>query len=712
MTGAVLAALLSATIAPVAELPPSGIEPCAIFDKPSAETVATRSIAAADLVGLADIGRSDPFESESPFGISPDGRSIAFVVRRANANADAYCQRLLVAPLGGGQEAREVDRGGDIILRDFDLRKFVSITSGMAKVVTPRWSPDGRHIAYLKKAGSTHQVWLVESSGGSPAVQASRLPDNVDDFAWNADGTALVIASRPGIRLQAEAIARESLAGFLFDDRFAPQIADRPIPIDPVATDYSAVELAGGVIRKATPQEIALLRPERPPGVPRDARTSVQASGGAIAWREPRFPQRLLSPSRLAVRLPDGRELGCDMPCGDVRHLWWSADGEHLYILAKTGWADKDSVLLRWRLSEARPVQIMTTADELIGCASAGGELVCAREGSVRPRRLVAIDPESGRERLVFDPNPDFALIALGTVRRLRFRTAFGVESHADLVLPPGHRPGEKHPLVVVQYHSQGFLRGGTGDEFPIQLLAAKGFAVLSFARPASPPAVMAATSELELMKAGRRDWIDRRNVHSALETAVAQAIATGTVDAEHMGISGFSDGTATVQWALVNSALFKAAAVGTCCEDMSAFALAAGPVFTQQGRDIGAAFFEPGAEAHWKPQSLLLNVDRIDVPILIQNNDSEYEGSLDVVELYKLRGKAIEMFVMEGAPHIKYRPAHRLAIYERSTEWFQFWLQGVMNCDPARVAQYARWRAMKGAPDAPRCEVALSGGP
>ena len=105
---------------------------------------------------------------------------------------------------------------------------------------------------------------------------------------------------------------------------------------------------------------------------------------------------------------------------------------------------------------------------------------------------------------------------------------------------------------------------------------------------------------------------------------------------------------------------------------------------------------------------SLILNVDRIDTPILVQTGDSEYEIGLDVAEVYRTRGKAFELYVLEDEPHVKYQPAHRQAIYARSTEWFQFWLKGEMNCDPAKSAQYDRWKAMPGAPPADnlQCEI------
>lgn len=677
------------------------VDPCLGLERQNASVPATlRPVTALDQATLVDIGRSDPYDSPSPFGISPDGTQIAFVVRRGNPAANAFCQKLVTMPLAGKGGLRELDRGGTFIRDTFVLRNFTAVVSGYAKVITPHWAPDGSRLAYLKRVDDRTQVWIVDARGGRPAWRAGDLPDDVEDFAWGSDGTSLIVATRPDLRLGAEAIAREARSGFLFDDRFAPQFAPRPLPTGPLPTHFGTIDLATGAVRTALPAERERLSPAVPVDRPRGATGYTTGAGGVAAWTQSKDPARLVAPTSLVIRRRNGTTVTCDTAlCEGTRQLWWSRDGHTLLVLQRTGWGASRTALLRWDSRRSKPVRILSTDDALIGCLYQTRELVCARERASAPRQVIAIDPRTGAQRLILDPNPDWRGLQRGAVRRFTFRNAYGVESYADLVLPPGHLPGQTHPLVVVQYVTDGFLRGGTGDEAPIQVLAAKGFVVLSFSRPDFPAWVLAASDERELRRRNRVDWLDRRSVQSSLQMAIARAIATGTVDPARMGISGFSDGTSTTQWALINSSLFKVASLGACCEDMVAYALAGGPAFEQFGRDMGYRFFEDDAPRFWRPMSLALNVDRIEAPILVQTGDSEYQIGLDVVSAFRRRGKAFELYVLNDEPHFKWQPAHRLAIYQRTVDWFAFWLQHTIDCAPDKAGQYERWQAMRGAP-------------
>nr|WP_285236604.1 prolyl oligopeptidase family serine peptidase [Sphingobium sp. BHU LFT2] len=76
-----------------------------------------------------------------------------------------------------------------------------------------------------------------------------------------------------------------------------------------------------------------------------------------------------------------------------------------------------------------------------------------------------------------------------------------------------------------------------------------------------------------------------------------------------------------------------------------------------------------------WRPYALSVNAARIDTPILMQLADSEYLYALETIHALEGEGKPVEAYIFPDERHIKWQPAHRLAIYERNLAWFERWL-------------------------------------
>jgi len=128
--------------------------------------------------------------------VSPDGRHVAFSVKAVAPGKDGYRTALWIAPADGAAPARQ-------------------LTVGARSDASPRWSPDGRTIAFLSdrsavlqaggagaKPGKAEepteggtQVWLLPFADGGEARQLTDLPKDVEGLAWSPDGRRLVVVS-------------------------------------------------------------------------------------------------------------------------------------------------------------------------------------------------------------------------------------------------------------------------------------------------------------------------------------------------------------------------------------------------------------------------------------------------------------------------------------------------------------------------------------
>jgi len=117
---------------------------------------------------LAVKGVSDP-------QVSPDGKLVVYVVSELDRATEKSNSDLYLIPSGGGEPRR--------------------LTTATGSDNHPRWSPDGRSIAFLSTRGGSAQVWLLPVDGGE-ARPLSKLPVDVAGPIWSPRGDRVAFTAK------------------------------------------------------------------------------------------------------------------------------------------------------------------------------------------------------------------------------------------------------------------------------------------------------------------------------------------------------------------------------------------------------------------------------------------------------------------------------------------------------------------------------------
>lgn len=665
---------------------------CAEIDWSKADSpAAARGVLPEDLVGLRDVGPSGAgAPGEHAFSLSPDGRFAAFEIRQADPRANDYCVAMIVLPLFGKAKPLIVDAGGELRRKAAGGATLPQRMTGLPVAGAPVWSPDGSWIAYLRRDGGRTRVWraAVDGSGSAPIIATD---SDIRDFRFV--GATRIVAKLVDERREARTqFEQGSEVGFHFDDRFAPFSSNMPyIPVS--ASDrFVTLDIVSGHLRPAKSDETEAFLSSGTLSPPRSGKpkTRCAAERKLTGNGVPRA-------SRLLLHCPGQTDLVCDRPAcsGGLDAVWTANEKAVVRFMRREGWAQSASAVYEWDARRDVVRKLYATTALLIDCQPrTPRQLICLRETSLEPRHLATIDLDRERAVIIGDFNPEFSRLKRGRVERILLKSAAGIEAFGDFVYPTDYRHGERYPLIVVQYESRGFLRGGTGDEFPIQAFANAGFAVLSIQRPTPVGALSRPADYIEVDRLNLQDFADRRNVLSVIERGVKLLIERGVIDSKAIGITGLSDGSSTVQFAALNSPTFSAAIVSGCCWDRSQTSLL-GPAVASRYARIGWPGISENSSSFWSRMSLSQNARRVPFPMLFSAADEEFRMALEAFTALREVGKPADLYVFPGEHHIKWQPAHRLAAYQRAIDWFRYWLMGDLPAHGRRREEALRWQAM-----------------
>ncbi len=660
---------------------------------PTGEADAQRPVNAGDLLRIRTV--SDP-------ELSPEGAWVAYTVSTADTVTD--------------------ERDSDIWMSSLDGTRSVRLTRTSEEEHTPRWSPDGRYLAFLSSRDDPRevdQVWLLNRSGGE-AERVTDLPGGVSDYAWSPDGGRLaLIAADP---------ERDQLRPGQDSSKLVPE----PIVIDRYRFKYDEVGYIGGERDHLYVFSLASRKADLiTPGDYDEEAPVWSPDGRSIAFLSRRRPEydRNDNWDVYVVAAESGtqpRQLttftGADMdPSWGSRAPSWSPDGKHLVyiqggrpellyygrqkvavvpvaggparvltgsldlnVLSPTFTPDGQSIL--FLLEDDRvyhlarvplaggAIERLVEGKRAIEDLSVGkdGRIVVTASTPSQPTEVFAVD---GRELRKVSGQNDAWLkeVALAPVEEITFKSRDGTTIHGFMLKPPGYRAGTRYPTILRIHGGPVWQYYHDFANLDWQVLAASGYVVLGV-NPRGSSGRGEKFASAIFAAWGEKDGDD-------VLAAVDHAVATGVADPDRLGVGGWSYGGILTNQVIARDRRFKAAISGA----------GQGNALIGYGTDMYALEYElelgkPWANFEaWKRVSQpFLRADRIVTPTLFVCGQEDWNvpviNSEQMFQALKSLGRQTELVIYPGESHEIRRPSFVLDRMERYLAWYGRYLGSPAN--------------------------------
>ena len=569
---------------------------------------------------------------------SPDSRNLTYVVTDEK---------------GQGQIAV-------LTVREHGANTIVDLTHAKGPVSTPRWSPDGKHIAFLY-------------SPGAPKVPSPLNPSTPD----------------AGV-----------VGGKIYEQRLA------------------TVPAAGGAIKLLGPADLNIYEYDWSPDSTKFAATAAHGNGDANWWVAELYTIDATGGVATSIHKP-ALQIASPRWSGDGKRIAYigglmsdeGVTGGDAYVVAASGgdavdvtpdlkasvttvaWNGSSTKILATELAGDRMLVASIDADAKTQRQLwSGQETIYARGfAGLAPGDLgvsVTRDGKLGATiRQSITKPPEIALGALGAMHDITSAnknvkhltgaarsitwTSEGASVQGWLIFPPDAKAGVKYPIVTIVHGGPAYAHYPIfpyGAQAFQAALAARGYIVFE-PNPRGSYGQGAAFTRANVKDFG---YGDLRDILLGLD----EVGRTIPVDPKRVGIMGWSYGGYMTMWALTQTNRFKAAVSGAGLSDWLSY-YGTNEIDTWMIPYFGASIYDD--PAIYAKSSPINYIKQVKTPTLMVAGDRDAE--VPVTQSYEywhaLRDHNVstQLVIYPGEGHLFYKPADQQDVFRRMTAWFDKYL-------------------------------------
>lgn len=638
-------------------------------------------------IQLADFGKA---VSVSDPQISPDGKSVVYVLSRMNMEQDRN------------------DR--DLVLHEIATAASRALTHDRKDVGSPRWSPAGDRIAFLAAVGPAKeekaQIFVLSMSGGD-ALKITDVPSGIEQFAWRpvSGEIAYVTADEPENKKDIE----KHLDAFeIGDNGYLETKAPTPSHIWLVAAD-------GGKPRRVTSGSWSLPK-VLPPSSP-SSPISWSPDGKLLTFTRQQDPHsgdsdrrtvQILNVDSGETRKLTGHEkyegFGLFSPDGSQVAYWYPRDGDRaneneIFVTAASGGDGQDATraidrnILRaiW-MPDGKSLLVGGHDGAQVGLwlLPLGGAAKKLPLGDVSPSWSFWVDATVGRNggiafvgstpnqpselyymaspndapmRLT-NNNQEIAALALGRTERFEWQGPDKFHEDGVLIYPPGFQKGKKYPLVLI-IHGGPRAASTTQYSFLPQFVAAQDCVVFEPNYRGSENLGNAYTHAI---------WNDAGDGPGRDVMAGIDAVKRlGFVDESRIAVSGWSYGGYMTAWLIGHYQIWNVAVAGAAVTNMYDQYNLADFNVTERYIFNGSPYVGDNVKAY-REQSPITYAAQMKTPTLILSDTGDFRvtvtQSYELFHALKDNGVPVRFFAYPVSGHFPNDPVRQADVYRRWTDW------------------------------------------